>query len=546
MWSCRGSQPAPDGDTRMARRPRRAVASSPQDTHGSGEKSQKFRSLPYRRTTRESLSTPHWAHMLPSAKSDAWWTICWRGGGPAPDGIGTDLARRAALAACSACRRWRRAIADGRAGAAAAGAGGRRRGAAAAEAAAVPTGITPLIGDFDGDHRSDVFMYGPGGLPDHVWLGRPDRAFAGVPASVGRNYLPLVGDFNGNGRADILWYGPGASPGRALVRQTDGAVLRLGGDRGRHLRAAARRLQRRRRERHLLVRPGRRSDVLWYGQASGGFSGRAVTVNGSYQPLVADFNGDGRRDILWYGPGRRLRRALAGPGGGGFASRDGDHRRDLPAAAGRLERRPRPRHPLVRAGRRARRALVRARRRPLHRPAVDVAGTYQPFTGDFDGDGRRDIFWYGAGRRLRRGLVRRADGRFGAVGPPSTAPTSRWSATSAATGPTTSSGTRPGGPDDVLWFGHADAAFTSRATTLDIGYTRAAALRPDAHHQPLQPLRVRRPRHRRDRRPASTPTAWRRSSATTAAASGSSRSTWSAWPTGPPWSPTTAWRPTTA
>ncbi|HWC40582.1 MAG TPA: hypothetical protein VHK02_01175, partial [Actinomycetota bacterium] len=39
--------------------------------------------------------------------------------------------------------------------------------ATAAEAAAVPTGITPLVGDFDGDHRSDVFMYGPGSLPDH-------------------------------------------------------------------------------------------------------------------------------------------------------------------------------------------------------------------------------------------------------------------------------------------------------------------------------------------------------------------------------------------
>jgi hypothetical protein len=51
------------------------------------------------------------------------------------------------------------------------------RRTAVAEAAAAPTGITPLIGDLDGDTRSDVFMYGPGSLPDHVWLGRPDRAF---------------------------------------------------------------------------------------------------------------------------------------------------------------------------------------------------------------------------------------------------------------------------------------------------------------------------------------------------------------------------------
>ena len=95
--------------------------------------------------------------------------------------------------------------------------------ATAAEAAAVPTGITPLIGDFDGDRRSDVFMYGPGSLPDHVWLGRPDRNFRGARASVGRNYLPLVGDYNGNGRADILWYGPGPSPDVLWYGKTDGA-----------------------------------------------------------------------------------------------------------------------------------------------------------------------------------------------------------------------------------------------------------------------------------------------------------------------------------
>ena len=76
--------------------------------------------------------------------------------------------------------------------------------ATAVEAATIPSGITPLIGDFDGDHRSDVFMYGPGGLPDHVWLGRPDRAFRGAAANVGRGYVPLVGDFNGNGQRSVL------------------------------------------------------------------------------------------------------------------------------------------------------------------------------------------------------------------------------------------------------------------------------------------------------------------------------------------------------
>jgi glycerophosphoryl diester phosphodiesterase len=65
--------------------------------------------------------------------------------------------------------------------------------------------------------------------------------------------------------------------------------------------------------------------------------------------------------------------------------------------------------------------------------ATTVNGTYQPYVGDYGGDGPNDIFWYAAG-----------------------------------------------GPDDILWFGHTNRVFTSRATTLDIGYTRSVALRPDA------------------------------------------------------------------
>ena len=51
--------------------------------------------------------------------------------------------------------------------------------------------------------------------------------------------------------------------------------------------------------------------------------------------------------------------------------------------------------------------------------AATVRGTYQPYVGDYGG-GANDIFWYA-----------------------------------------------PGGPDDILWFGHANRRFTSRAATLD-------------------------------------------------------------------------------
>ena len=352
--------------------------------------------------------------------------------------------------------------------------------ATAAEVAAAPRGITPLVGDFDGDHRSDVFMYGPGGLPDHVWLGRPDRAFRGAATSVRRSYLPLVGDFNGNGHADILWYRPGANPDLLWYGKTDGAFSGyavtvngtyepllgdFNGDGNNDV---------------FWYGPGSGNDVIWYGRSSGGFAGRAVTVRGTYQPLVADFNGDGRRDILWYGPGAGYDVLWLGRGGGGFSSRavtvgrtyqpllgdwNGDGARDI------LWYGPGGAVDVLWFGHADGRFSGRS---------INVAGTYKPFTGDFDGDGRRDILWYGPGAGYDVTWYGRSDGRFGAVATTVRGSYQPYVGDYGGGGPNDVFWYAPGDPDDVLWFGHADRRFTSRATTLDIGYTRAPPLRPQA------------------------------------------------------------------
>ena len=115
-----------------------------------------------------------------------------------------------------------------------------------------------------------------------------------------------------------------------------------------------------------------------------------------------------------------------------------------------------------------------------------VGGAYEPFTGDFDGDGRRDVFWYGPGHRRDvlwygatggftpgkapvGGTYRPLVGDFGGDGPDDVL----WWA--------------PGGRGDVLWFGRAGRRFTSRPTTLDLGYERALPLRRDMlrdHYNP--------------------------------------------------------------
>ena len=43
---------------------------------------------------------------------------------------------------------------------------------------------------------------------------------------------------------------------------------------------------------------------------------------------------------------------------------------------------------------------------------MSVTRTYQPLIGDFNGDGRSDIFWYGRGAAVDRLWRGRADGSF--------------------------------------------------------------------------------------------------------------------------------------
>lgn len=95
---------------------------------------------------------------------------------------------------------------------------------------------------------------------------------------------------------------------------------------------------------------GSSADNVWYGSVSRSVTSQAVTVNGTYEPLVGDFDGDGRHDIVWY-------RAGSGT----------DH-----VWWGRTDR-----------------TFVSS--------TVSVGGTYTPLVGDFHGDGIDDIVWYAPG-----------------------------------------------------------------------------------------------------------------------------------------------------
>lgn len=147
----------------------------------------------------------------------------------------------------------------------------------------------------------------------------------------------------------------------------------------------------------LWYGPGSAADGLWYGNDNGTFTSVLITVRGTYEPIVGDFNGDWRDDILWYGESSDPDSIWYASRSGGFSSKPqtigghytpvvgeftGDDAYDV------LWYTPGKGHDAFWQGRTDNKFQSRS---------VNVNGTYTPLVGDFDGDWRQDIFWYKPG-----------------------------------------------------------------------------------------------------------------------------------------------------
>jgi hypothetical protein len=136
----------------------------------------------------------------------------------------------------------------------------------------------PAHNDFNGDGRSDLLLRNDDGtLTD--WLSKADGGFSSNSANFNIHadaswQVIGTGDFNGDGLVDLLW------------RNTNGTITN------------------------------------WVGKASGGFSDNSVNFNllnapSSWQIIgTGDFNGDGKSDLLWRNTDGTITNWLATASGG--------------------------------------------------------------------------------------------------------------------------------------------------------------------------------------------------------------------------------------
>ncbi|CAN5893420.1 hypothetical protein BH23ACT2_BH23ACT2_03060 [soil metagenome] len=133
--------------------------------------------------------------------------------------------------------------------------------------------------------------------------------------------------------------------------------------------------------------------------APSGINSAATNVSGTYKPITLDHNGNGRADVLWYGPGSAPDSLWVGQGSGRFSHNRAinvQHHWDDVIA---LDLNGNKREDVLFYNRSTGQAALWL---------WNADGTFssqrfnpgprrQPIVGDFTGDGRDNVLWYGAG-----------------------------------------------------------------------------------------------------------------------------------------------------
>lgn len=164
---------------------------------------------------------------------------------------------------------------------------------------------TPVVGNFGNPltPADDILWYAPGATTDYLWLSNGDATFDTMasPSQVSGTYTPIVGDFAGNGLDDIVWYAPGS--GQDWLWTSTGlsftstplsisgtyAPSVLDDEAGK--------------DDIIWARPGGGAGHVWSFEGMGTYLSTPITSPAGSRALVGMF-GDGTcADVFWYAPG---------------------------------------------------------------------------------------------------------------------------------------------------------------------------------------------------------------------------------------------------
>jgi hypothetical protein len=174
---------------------------------------------------------------------------------------------------------------------------------------------TPVVGDFDGNAIDDILWYAPGTAPDSIWLFQGNGSHTTKSLTINGNYRPTAINVDGDGYSDIVWYAPGSAADSIWVfgpsaNHTTKSISISGNYQlipGRFSSVAEGSPQRR-----LLFFNKAGADSIWTFDYVGNHTSAPVpNIDGNFTPIVGEFTTPNLDAVLFYRPGTATERFIS-------------------------------------------------------------------------------------------------------------------------------------------------------------------------------------------------------------------------------------------